>query len=264
MLYRGSEIIREVSWVIFDEVHYMRDAERGVVWEESIILLPPEITLVFLSATLSNSREFALWVASLKNRVCHVVSTDYRPTPLQHYVFPVGGQGLYLAMDEWGDFKQHNYSQALTSVVPGFDPAAPAAPRSQVPETRRLNEMEDCARIISLLTERRWQPAIIFCFSRRECEGRALYLSNTDLCSQDDKTLIDQVFTNAMLGLTEADRTLPQIENILPLLRRGIGVHHSGLLPILKEVIELLFQEGLIKVLFATETFALGMGAFRL
>jgi ATP-dependent RNA helicase DOB1 len=94
MLYRGSEVIRSVAWVIFDEIHYMRDKERGVVWEESMILLPSGVRFVFLSATIPNAREFACWISKLHNHVCNVVYTDRRPTPLQHYVFPQGRQFL--------------------------------------------------------------------------------------------------------------------------------------------------------------------------
>jgi ATP-dependent RNA helicase DOB1 len=89
-------VLREVAWVIFDEVHYMQDRERGVVWEETIIFLPPETRMVFLSATLSNAAEFAAWVAALHKRPCHVVYTDFRPTPLQHYAFAPGAKGLFL------------------------------------------------------------------------------------------------------------------------------------------------------------------------
>lgn len=88
--------MREVGWVIFDEIHYMRDKERGVVWEETLILLPDNVHYVFLSATIPNARQFAEWVAHLHNQPCHVVYTDYRPTPLQHYIFPAGGDGIHL------------------------------------------------------------------------------------------------------------------------------------------------------------------------
>lgn len=96
----NSEVLREIGWVIFDEIHYMRDKERGVVWEETIILLPDTIKFVFLSATIPNAREFASWIAKIHNQPCHVVYTDYRPVPLQHYIFPAEGTGLHLVVDE--------------------------------------------------------------------------------------------------------------------------------------------------------------------
>jgi ATP-dependent RNA helicase DOB1 len=106
---------------------------------------------------------------------------------------------------------------------------------------------------------RNLNPVIIFAFSKRECEGLAMQMSKLDFNTPDESASVSMIFENAISGLSEDDRKLPQIELILPLLRRGIGVHHGGLLPILKEVIEILFQEGLIKALFATETFSIGL-----
>ncbi|KAJ2549311.1 ATP-dependent RNA helicase mtr4 [Coemansia sp. RSA 1878] len=94
MLYRGSEVMREVAWVVFDEIHYMRDKERGVVWEETIILLPHQVHFVFLSATIPNAMQFAEWITKTHEQPCHVVYTDFRPTPLQHYLFPQGSDGI--------------------------------------------------------------------------------------------------------------------------------------------------------------------------
>ena len=116
MLYRGSEMMREVSWVVYDEVHYMRDKERGVVWEESIILLPHKVRFVFLSATIPNSRQFAGWIAKIHDQPCHVVYTNYRPVPLQQYIFPQGGEGLYLVVDEKGTFREENFQNAMAKL----------------------------------------------------------------------------------------------------------------------------------------------------
>lgn len=102
--------------------------------------------------------------------------------------------------------------------------------------------------------ERKFQPVIIFSFSRRECENHALSMSKLDFNTEEEKSTVEEVFNNAMLCLNEEDRSLSAIEMMLPLLQRGIAVHHSGLLPVLKELVELLFQEGLVKALFATET----------
>ncbi|KAL7096256.1 hypothetical protein ACP275_10G070200 [Erythranthe tilingii] len=107
--------------------------------------------------------------------------------------------------------------------------------------------------------ERKFQPVIIFSFSRRECEQHAMSMSKLDFNTQEEKDIVEQVFKNGILCLNEEDRNLPAIELMLPLLQRGIAVHHSGLLPIIKELVELLFQEGLVKALFATETFAMGL-----
>ena len=104
-----------------------------------------------------------------------------------------------------------------------------------------------------------YNPVIVFAFSKRECEALALTMSKFEFNSTDEQDLVANIFQNAIENLSADDRNLSQISNILPLLKRGIGIHHGGLLPILKEVIEILFQEGLIKVLFATETFSIGL-----
>lgn len=117
MLYRGSEIMREVAWVVYDEIHYMRDKERGVVWEESIIMLPHNVRFVFLSATIPNATEFAGWIAKVHKQTCHVVYTEFRPTPLQHYLFPAGGKGLHLVVDEHGAFRDDNFQRALSEMA---------------------------------------------------------------------------------------------------------------------------------------------------
>jgi ATP-dependent RNA helicase DOB1 len=117
----------------------------------------------------------------------------------------------------------------------------------------------DISKIIKMIMLKNYNPVIVFSFSKRECEGLALTMSKFEFTSTDEQDLVTNIFNNAIENLAEADRQLPQISNLLPLLRRGIGIHHGGLLPILKEVIEILFQEGLIKVLFATETFSIGL-----
>jgi ATP-dependent RNA helicase DOB1 len=116
MLYRGSEVMREVAWVIFDEVHYMRDKERGVVWEETLILMPDNVHYVFLSATIPNAIDFARWIAQLHWQPCHVVYTDYRPTPLQHFLFPSGSDGLFMVVDEKGTFREDNFDKAMMAL----------------------------------------------------------------------------------------------------------------------------------------------------
>ncbi|KAG0464168.1 hypothetical protein HPP92_020237 [Vanilla planifolia] len=260
MLYRGSELLKEVAWVIFDEIHYMKDRERGVVWEESIIFLPPAIKMVFLSATMSNATEFVEWICNLHKQPCHVVYTDFRPTPLQHYVFPMGGSGLYLVVDENEQFKEDNFAKLQDTFSNQKNPAdVYRNSKARIAKGGVASTGSDIYKIVKMIMERKFQPVIIFSFSRRECEQHALSMAKLDFNSQDEKDIVDQVFQNAILCLNEEDRNLPAIRLMLPLLQRGIAVHHSGLLPIIKELVELLFQEGLVKALFATETFAMGL-----
>ena len=266
MLYRGSEIMREVAWVIFDEIHYLRDKARGVVWEETIILLPDKVRYVFLSATIPNAMQFAEWITKTHSQPCHVVYTDFRPTPLQHYFFPQGADGIHLVVDEKGVFREENFNKAMNTIADkqGDDPADAMARRKGRGKDKKLNKggtkgPSDIYKIVKMIMLKNYNPVIVFSFSKNQCEAYALQMSNLTFNDESEKAMVDKVFTSALEILSDEDKQLPQIHNILPLLKRGIGIHHSGLLPILKETIEILFQEGLIKVLFATETFSIGL-----
>lgn len=265
MLYRGGEVMREVAWVIFDEVHYMRDKERGVVWEETIILLPDKVHYVFLSATIPNAMEFAEWICKIHSQPCHIVYTDFRPTPLQHYLFPAHGDGIHLVVDEKGTFREENFQKSMASInnQDGDDPNSVNSRGKRGQSFKggafKGDSKADIYKIVKMIWKKKYNPVIVFSFSKRDCEELALKMSKLDFNSDEEKEALTKIFTNAINLLPEIDRDLPQIKHILPLLRRGIGIHHSGLLPILKEVIEILFQEGFLKVLFATETFSIGL-----
>ena len=299
MLYKGADLIRDVEWVIFDEVHYVNDLERGVVWEEVIIMLPKHVNLIFLSATVPNTFEFADWVGRTKRKKIWVISTDHRPTPLEHYL-AVDDQ-LFKILDAKKSFLQLGYKNATNyfhdkdklpaaksgkpapgSVAVGRgsskssasekaagskSPAVNKAIKAGAPQTSAFNPNQnkggDRARwvkMIQLLKKADLLPAVVFAFSKKKCQQIAEGLTSVDLTSGKQQTTAIHHFIEASLGrLSEADRQVPQVQQMRDLLKRGIGVHHGGLLPILKEVVEILFSRGLIKVLFATETFAMGV-----
>ncbi|KAH9898764.1 rRNA-processing arch domain-containing protein [Xylariomycetidae sp. FL2044] len=270
MLYRGSEIMREVAWVVFDEIHYMRDKSRGVVWEETIILLPDKVRYVFLSATIPNAFQFAEWIAKIHRQACHVVYTDFRPTPLQNYFFPSGGSGIFLVVDEKGVFREQNFNRTMQLIDERKERLAEEEQANSKMRGKGKHKkpfkggnqgdgQADIQKIVRMIMLKNFNPVIVFNFSKRECEMLALHTSKLAFNDDGEKAMVRKVFSSAIESLSEEDRELPQITNILPLLEKGIGVHHSGLLPILKETIEILFQEGLIKVLFATETFSIGL-----
>jgi len=261
MLYKGSEIMREVQWVVFDEIHYMRDSERGVVWEETIVLLPDNVRYVFLSATIPNAKEFAEWICHLHKQPCNVVYTEYRPTPLQHYIFPCGGDGLHLIVNDKREFNDVEFDNAM-AVLRNAGDMAKGDSRNRRHQRGGTQGPSNIKKLVKYAHENGFLPLIVFSFSKKDVESNALEIQRQgglDFTTDQEKKLISEVFNNAMECLSEEDRALPQVTQVLPILKKGIGIHHGGLLPILKETIEILFSENLIKCLFATETFAMGV-----
>lgn len=257
MLFRGNEIMREVGWVIFDEIHYMRDKERGVVWEETIILLPDNVHYVFLSATIPNARQFAEWISYIHHQTCHVVYTEYRPVPLEQHIY--AGGLIYKVVDKDG-LNKDKFETAMNSLKPAEKPGGGGP---DMKRRRFLNDKEAIAsnleKVIKAAKTKNFVPIIVFSFSKKECELHAARLKNEMFNDEEDIEKVELIFNEAIKVLSEEDRTLPQVRNTIALLRNGIGIHHGGLLPIIKEITEILFGEGLIKVLFATETFAMGL-----
>ncbi|KAJ6427799.1 hypothetical protein OIU84_023240 [Salix udensis] len=230
MQYKGSETTREVAWIIFDEVHYMRDRERGVVWEESILMAPKNARFVFLSATVPNAKEFADWVAKVHQQPCHIVYTDYRPTPLQHYIFPSGGEGLYMVVDEKAKFREDSFQKAVNALVPKAEGEKKRenGKWKKGLNVSKLGEESDIFKMVKMIIRRQYDPVILFSFSKRECEFLAMQMAKMDLNQDDEKANTETIFWSAMDMLSDDDKKLPQVSNMLPLLKRGIGVHHSG------------------------------------
>ncbi|VIO88479.1 helicase, putative [Brugia malayi] len=252
MLYNGSEVIRELEWVIFDEVHYINDAERGHVWEEVLIMLPAHAKIVMLSATVPNCVEFADWVGRIKKKRIYVIMTARRPVPLEHFLY-TGQDGktkkdMFKIIDSCGQFVQKGYSLASAAKANIRKASANVGPDKNVYIT-----------VIDHLRMQNMLPVIVFVFSRRRCDDNAYLLRSIDLTTEKEKSSIHHFFSRCIARLRGSDKNLPQVLQMKELCKHGFAIHHSGILPILKEVVELLFQKGLVKVLFATETFAMGV-----
>ncbi|OAT11538.1 DEAD/DEAH box RNA helicase [Blastomyces gilchristii SLH14081] len=317
MLYRGADLIRDVEFVIFDEVHYVNDLERGVVWEEVIIMLPEHVTLILLSATVPNTYEFASWVGRTKKKDIYVISTPKRPVPLEHYLW--ADKSMHKIVDSNKNFIEKGWKKA-DDILSGRDKlraqkAAEAqsntnnrgghGDRGRGGQPQRGNQRGGAQRggtqqrgsaqqrgrgqpvsrgtgniartgrgggrttvaqdrniwvhLVQHLRKENLLPACIFVFSKRRCEENADSLSNQDFCTASEKSTIHMIIEKSLARLKTEDRGLPQIRRVRELLSRGIGVHHGGLLPIIKEIVEILFAKTLVKVLFATETFAMGL-----
>ena len=378
MLYKGSDTVRNIEFVIFDEVHYVNDSERGVVWEEVIIMLPESITLIFLSATTPNAPEFSEWIGRTKRKKVYLTSTDKRPVPLRHFLYHDGE--MYNVME--GDKGYH--PEALAKAKKRIEDKA--KPKQQTPENARMaaqrqgekaakaaqlagknvNQQKqiaaqvvqkelskkatnvvsnkvgatgpvgggkaDWTALINVLaaggraeagglgeinfgddvvtaknvrlnpkaraeqeevvkyeklpqamrdkiTKKDYEqqckdirgdeddpegeigllPVVVFSFSKRKCEELSDFLKGKNFLGNREKGKVAMILNEVISRLNPIDADLPQILRMKDMLTRGIGVHHSGLLPILKETVEILFSQSIVKVLFATETFAMGV-----
>ncbi|KAL1255760.1 hypothetical protein QQF64_013821 [Cirrhinus molitorella] len=265
MLYNGSEVIRDLEWVIFDEVHYINDAERGVVWEEVLIMLPEHVSIILLSATVPNAVEFSEWIGRIKKRPIYVISTVRRPVPLEHYLYTGNStktqKELFLLLDSTGNFLTKGYYTAVDTKKERTSKHAQSFGTKNVSQhnTTASQDRAVWQTLLNYLSQRQQTPVVAFTFSRTRCDENARSLTSLDLTSSTEKSEIYSFLQKSLTRLRGGDRQLPQILLMRDLLKRGIGVHHSGILPILKEIIEMLFSRGLVKVLFATETFAMGV-----
>ena len=265
-----------VDCVIFDEIHYLADPERGTTWEEAIILCPDHVRLVCLSATVANAPEIAAWIGRT-HRPIRLVTHAERAVPLALHYFLDGS--LTLAVDHTGrlvkDFP-HTGGEARRQAGHGPRGRQPqgrvhgkAPGRAQGPtQGRRPTETAGREReepqpreIVDALSAGDMLPAIYFLFSRNDCQAFAerLAVVRPNLVSARQADLIDQTVAAVLANLRPEDRELEQVKTIVALTRKGIGFHHAGLLPILKQLVEVLFTRGLMEVVFATDTLALGV-----
>ena len=255
--------------VIFDECHYINDKDRGAVWEETMILLPREVNLVLLSATIEAPEMFANWLGELKQKPIHLISTQYRVVPLLHAVYR--GDTLIPIMDSKDHFEAALYNAWLRD---GQGQAKAADEHKARVADRRRGGYEDAAiardaksqksfphqmnQLIKRLDEQTLLPALFFVFSRAGCEKLAARVEATLITSSEGAS-IKHIMDFHLHRFHDSLQKMPQYHALYNLLQKGIAFHHSGVLPILKEVVEILFSRGLVKLLFATETFAVGI-----
>lgn len=272
MLYCGSEVTRDLEYVIFDEVHYITDLERGHVWEEVLILLPDHVNIIMLSATVPNALEFSNWVGMTKRKKVYVISTLKRPVPLKHHLYTGHSKEtkneLFLLVESDGRF-----------LVDGYRRAKDAKAKQQTKQSNKVvkdakgnprqgyrsnfmspkHETQLWLTLVDFLRQKDELPVIAFSLSRAKCDRYVKSLESCCLTTGAEAGKIKTFFAKCLSKLKPEDQKIPQVLMLQDSLVRGIGVHHSGILPILKEVVELLFQRGFVKLLFATETFAMGV-----
>jgi superfamily II RNA helicase len=254
--------------VVFDEVHYINDPDRGHVWEETLMLLPPQIKLVLLSATLSKPYEFAKWLGDSKERMMWVISTMWRAVPLYHCV--VGQDRKLLTIF---DAKEVFHAEIYRDWLAAREGKLYAADKfkEKVKDARRgghEGRVDGKVKIMSFehelnelfndLSLKGNLPAIVFQFSRNGCEKLASQVKD-GYVDGEQASAIRHIWEFHLARYKSSLEKSPQYHKLFELVQRGVAFHHSGLQPFLKEILEILFNRGLIKILFATETFAVGI-----
>ncbi|GGO51496.1 helicase [Streptomyces lasiicapitis] len=269
MLYAGSQSLLGLGHVVMDEVHYLSDRFRGAVWEEVIIHLPESVTLVSLSATVSNAEEFGDWLDTVRGDT-EVIVSEHRPVPLFQHV--LAGRRMYDLFEE-GEGRRKTVNPDLTRM------ARLEASRSYNPRDRRKGKMVREAdrererrsrsriwtpgrpEVIERLNAEGLLPAITFIFSRAGCESAVQQCLYAGLRLNDDEARlrVREIVEERTASIPNEDLHVLGYYEWLEGLERGIAAHHAGMLPTFKEVVEELFLHGLVKAVFATETLALGI-----
>ncbi len=226
-----SDNLNSYSWIIFDEVHYLDDYERGTVWEESFIFLPPHMKVLALSATIPNIDEISSWLRSIHKIPLRIIKENNRPVPL-HFFYQVKG-------DIMDDLHKVNF---IAYKRHGF---------------RRHGSPNRPSSLIKHLFQNHKLPCIYFVFGRKRAEYLANEMLRFDFLDQGEKTKIRDLYNKLCKRFDLVNDRSAQ--SLIPLVERGTAYHHAGMLPTLKEVVERLFTSRLIKVIFTTETFALGI-----
>ena len=256
MLYAGSATLAGLGYVVLDEVHYLADAFRGAVWEEVIIHLPESVQVVALSATVSNAEEFGDWLTQVRGGTTVIVD-EHRPVPLWQHVLAAGR--LYDLFGEQGAARHADQAPQVNPELlrlarreewggrPGRRPT-----RFRLPHRPEVIGRLDAAGLL---------PAITFIFSRAGCDAavRQCLDAGLRLTTPDEAAVITEIAERRTVDVPESDLPVLGYGEWLTGLQRGIAAHHAGLLPTFKEVVEELFEEGLVRAVFATETLSLGI-----
>ena len=236
--------VNKVKCVILDEVHYINDKDRGKVWEEIIMKLPSNIQLVMLSATLNGAEKMAKWITDLKNVKCNWITTSFRPVPLRHYFYIDNKKLLLLEGDN--NWKTDNYNYVYSNYLNNKK----YKPKSDI---HIINNLVEYLKVNNGL------PATLFILNRNMVEKLGLTITiqlNDNYEVAEINKIWDSKFKSKYENIYGGSNQWILVKT---LLMKGIGIHHSGLIPLLKDMVEILYEKKLIKLLIATETFAMGV-----
>jgi ATP-dependent RNA helicase HelY len=263
MLYERSDTLEGLRWVVMDEVHYLQDPYRGAVWEEVLIHLPRSVAVVCLSATISNAEEFGEWIGTLRGETT-VVIEEKRPVPLEHH-YLIGRRLHPMHVEQDGILLPNPYVVSLdqqevpvrTGARRGRAPGRPPIDRGGAHRVYAPRREE----VVEVLDREGMLPAIYFVFSRAGCDRSVRWMRQAGirLTTRDEAERIRERAEARAAWIDDADLVALGFSEFLEGLEAGVAAHHAGMIPVFKETVEELFEAGLVKVVFATETLSLGI-----
>jgi ATP-dependent RNA helicase HelY len=266
MLYEKSSALDGLESVVLDEVHYLQDPYRGAVWEEVLIHLPAHVVVVCLSATISNAEEFGEWIGTLRGPT-EVVIEERRPVPLEHH-YLIGSRIHPMHIEQDGVLLPNPYVVSLDQQELKIKTYyRRGSGRQQIHRTDRPREghrrvyVPRREEVVEVLAQNGMLPAIYFVFSRAGCDRSVTWLrqAGVRLTTRDEARRILEFAEARSAWIEEQDLVTLGFHDFLDGLTAGIAAHHAGMLPVFKETVEDLFEQGLVKVVFATETLSLGI-----
>ena len=265
------DIQNELALMHVDEVHYINDADRGETWEKTILMLPPHIQMVMLSATIDNPTGFAKWCEKGSNdKQVYLASTHHRVVPLTHYGYITTSETVFKHIKDkhiQQDIKQNTNKLILLQDENGNFHDKGHKTIVDINELYkqnriRINRKHTLNQLAGFLHKRDMLPAIAFVFSRKNVESCANDIT-IPILEEDSKTpyIVRKECENIIRKLPNYKEylDLPEYNNLVSLLEKGVGIHHSGMIPILREIVELMISKKCIRLLFATESFAIGL-----
>jgi ATP-dependent RNA helicase HelY len=269
MIYEDDEVLERLRYVVLDEVHYLADRERGAVWEEVIIQLPRHVRMASLSATVSNAEDFGAWLDLVRGG-CELVIEERRPVPLRHHYFVNGRiHDTFRTSRSSSTAQQRDLASQALGGVPNPEVLMLEQRARRKVVDRRGRRVRDGVRLrwpsrpeVALELERRsWLPAICFVFSRQGCDAAVTELrqAGVRLTTDAERARIADLVDERLWELPVEDLEVLGVAAWRASLLDGVAAHHAGLVPLFKEIVESCFQAGLLKVVFATETLALGI-----
>jgi ATP-dependent RNA helicase HelY len=259
MLYAGSHTLRGLSHVVMDEVHYLADRFRGAVWEEVILHLPDRVSLISLSATVSNAEEFGEWLQEVRGDTTVIVE-EHRPVPLWQSVLV--GRRLYdLFTDDDGEVVNAELTRLASDEARFARIHDDRRPQRGARRPRSRIDVPSRPEVVETLDRAGLLPAIVFIFSRAGCDAAVSQCLRRGLRLTDssERQAIRDLVHERTANLPDEDLRVLGFGEFLDALERGVAAHHAGMLPVFKEIVEELFAAGLVRVVFATETLALGI-----